>query len=1111
MANLSPYLGAAPRSTFCVDVKVLPHPRSRLCLFTRRLSRRLHFTSPHTTSYKPIVVHIAATSMADKENVAPVTSSDPLQRLSALSPSLKKATRKGRSKSIGPGALDEPEAPKLSARDRRKSAFVPAAKSILSKDEESARAARRKSMANRRVSFAPEATLHTWDIVMDQHEHTTSTDSDSTTRRASHFSSASDSDAATYAQEEEDRELLESEDDMNSKRSRRSSGIPPMNFNNPEDTYSSGTSGSEDGSGSDNGEDDASDDEGTAMSLSVDDPTLESHADSEGSTGSSERLEASLKAAARLAGTRGIEYDEFGDMSMEVADEEVTNAMQPWALCNGLEKIGSASLDQENVNPFSPAFSEVVTAQQGTVTGEETQDMSMDVTRAVGGIMNASRFAGPQSSPRSEGDETMDLTQAVGRIAGQKRRRSTTEHGSPGVVVAPVLSKRKRPSANRTSMGDDTMDLTMAVGGIQSTAIPDRRRSLRGRRSSGMGSDTSDATMDITHAVGTIVPVLTDITENSFAGDEELSMELTTVIGGIRELSRPISKDGSRLGTPQSAQSSQPLGTVNTTLNGQEPFMNTPDLVAKQPLEPMMESAKQASPPAPVREAMSPMRLSRSPRQFGSPAPPRQHLGSSTQSKSRSPGRDEVTYPELPPLTQNSSPVRTPSSTPQQRQGRNNIVSEERQSNIHVEAPNQSPTKPKQRGPSSKESISTPEKLNESQDDTRTLHDSLKLMTTPRKETLKHATPKKTPARPLSPAKPNTPRGRPTPRGSVTILPSPVRHLREDLERIRVAGGPQQKIGLQEFLAKAGIRFMDLTTTKRRLTVAPPSKTKGHTQSETEVVSLEDGVVAAACTVPELELYQHACLELKRFTKEGKQVITELEEQTLRAQPPLVQSYAHAPPDRKLTLDAQMRDMKTNARLRSKEMWYAWRSQLLEELMGGLSKIGEGLIRDDETLAHAEEVLDQALPPLLTQHASLRQDAAQLERTANAVPEGEKEQLSNTRESLTIVNAELAEKRVLLERLRKEVEEQESTIEHLQESKVEFAAAIEEANRVRETCRGISIDEITALQGKFVLQDGWQCLLTNNDHNRVRSQAREKVFVVHLVGVCGTRSLDHDL
>ena len=73
--------------------------------------------------------------------------------LVAAAPSLpaKKTARATRSKSIGPGGLGELEAPALkeSSGNRRKSAFIPAVKSILASnddDEKKRREARRKSL-----------------------------------------------------------------------------------------------------------------------------------------------------------------------------------------------------------------------------------------------------------------------------------------------------------------------------------------------------------------------------------------------------------------------------------------------------------------------------------------------------------------------------------------------------------------------------------------------------------------------------------------------------------------------------------------------------------------------------------------------------------------------------------------------------------------------------------------------------------------------------------------------------------------------------------------------------------------------------------------------------
>jgi kinetochore protein Spc7/SPC105 len=71
--------------------------------------------------------------------------------------------------------------------------------------------------------------------------------------------------------------------------------------------------------------------------------------------------------------------------------------------------------------------------------------------------------------------------------------------------------------------------------------------------------------------------------------------------------------------------------------------------------------------------------------------------------------------------------------------------------------------------------------------------------------------------------------------------------------------GDEDRIHLQDFLNMTSIRFMELTTTKRRHTVAPaPQRESG--VAESGDVSLEQCVVAGACTVPMLELYQHVSL-----------------------------------------------------------------------------------------------------------------------------------------------------------------------------------------------------------------------------------------------------------
>ena len=1066
-------------------------------------------------------------TMDDKENLLPMTSSDPLQHKAPSSPPPKRNARKGRSKSIGPGGLDEqPDSAKKDfkdAKNRRKSTYVPTTKAIISTDTEKAQrqAARRKTLANRRVSFAPEATLHTWDVIEFMRDQTTSTDSSDSTRRASNITrggtpfksgQALDSDPPSTPPEQADEPARlpcspAPQRDLHQKKLRRGSGIPPMDFNNPTDAdSSSGVSSSSDASGSEDEEVGGSDDEtGTAMSLDVDDHTAQSIAESDSSsTGSSARLEAALKQASEAAGTRGIEYDENGEASMELASEEVTNAFKPWVAQQAAnQEMGSASLDQENVNPFSPAFKAQLVSgivnRPATVEEEDTGDLSMDVTRAVGGIVKA---AAQEQVSSPDGDGTMDLTQAVGKIhsnaepqsptnrSGQKRRRSTTDTGSPGATLPASQPKRRRSSVARSSMGDDTMDLTVAVGGIQSAsspAKPNRRKNTVKRRSSGAVSDQNEATMDLTQAIGGIKSTSrVDHTGSSFDENEELTMELTTVLGGIKaaEEVRPV--------TPQHSQS--PVrDAANTTPKDQERFKDAPESGPKKLLTPMFQKQVLHSAEKPRSSGKS--RKSNSPAKTTSTAtcarpsvafaePARDENDNVQEDGSRdelstavtpkvSPAKEAPSNTELPSFGNRRSALRrTPTQSPARKQTSATPESAlKQQLDAQLQALEPSPTVAKQQRTSPTRIPATPEKVDEPTQDGRRLAESIKLMSTPRKETLKNVTPKKqTPARQASPQKAATPRPRLTPKSRRNAHASPVRQLSEDLIRIQESEKPVEKVQLQKFLDLAGIRFMDLTASKRRLTTAPtPSKTRkaGDVQDEPEV-NLETAIIAGGCTLPELEMYEHACHELKRYISDGKRVIKELELETTRDTPPLMQVYMAAGSNRKATIDTQMRDIKTHARLRSKEMWYAWRSQLLEDLMKALQGIGEGLIRDDETLQHAEQILEQVLPRLLEQREGLVAEAERLEEEVSATSGEEKEELEAARELVQAKGYEVREKQKVLEALRAQMREQETMAGNLEESREEFAAAIKEAERVKDACRGVSVNEIAGLKGVLI-------------------------------------------
>jgi kinetochore protein Spc7/SPC105 len=472
------------------------------------------------------------------------------------------------------------EEQQAAAREREEKERKEMEKEIMSR-----RDARRKSLANRRVSFAPEATLHTWDVVVEYQDSTTSSNSTNSTRRASSASTGtagtpnsrspgplssdpSEPPSTPPEQIEEDtvKASPEHQRDLHQKKRRRSSGIPPMNFNNPDDEFMSSSPFSGDSAGDAdevmddederyNSNSDSGDDDGTMMSLERGETTDMSMASvkSGDSTGWSTRLEEALRLATRQAGTQGIDFDEHGNQEPE--DEEVVASFAPWSKKNPVENLESQQ-DQENVNPFSKAGSPPQDDDQS-----EVEELTMDMTHAMGGIL-----PGQQQQPEEQDEDemSMDVTRAFGTIISNEVQKASGNRRKS--MAGRRQSTRRRSSGEESSLGDGTMDLTMAVGGIQPAqdhtvskededitmeftsvvggVLPQANPTTKNRRRSSMGprqksqskrresleSSAGDETMDMTVAMGGIMPSITEVTGEQ---DATMGMDMTTALGGI--------------------------------------------------------------------------------------------------------------------------------------------------------------------------------------------------------------------------------------------------------------------------------------------------------------------------------------------------------------------------------------------------------------------------------------------------------------------------------------------------------------------------------------------------------------------------------------------------
>lgn len=340
-----------------------------------------------------------------------------------------------------------------------------------------------------------------------------------------------------------------------------------MNFNNPDDFSSSPGSVTSDDTGcqalitadeeaesSNSDEDDGLvESEDTITSVNGDDVTTLSNEGS--STGSSGKLEEALRQAANQAGTKGIDYDENGDLTMEMADDEITAAFKPWMKKGKYvpQIVGdpSALHDQENVNPFSPAFkanySESVCADDSEKTTESTQAASEILPhleaiqpspkdgkrKSTTGIWRQSSGVIRRSSGVDSilGDETIDLTTAIGgirqnqplheRVEGIKEPDSADEDEELTMeftsVIGGVLERRNKDHAPSDSLIDDH--------------VASRHQRHEANRRDSEVSSYNEEDMDITIAQGGILPPITERTEP--LEDQTMDLDITTAMGAI--------------------------------------------------------------------------------------------------------------------------------------------------------------------------------------------------------------------------------------------------------------------------------------------------------------------------------------------------------------------------------------------------------------------------------------------------------------------------------------------------------------------------------------------------------------------------------------------------
>lgn len=165
-------------------------------------------------------------------------------------------------------------------------------------------------------------------------------------------------------------------------------------------------------------------------------------------------------------------------------------------------------------------------------------------------------------------------------------------------------------------------------------------------------------------------------------------------------------------------------------------------------------------------------------------------------------------------------------------------------------------------------------------------------------------------------------------------------------------------------------------------------------------------------------------------------------------------------------MDNQFKNVKTHARLLSKATWYEWRMKLLDGLKDGLYRTQEGLEADTEILQHQQDLLESVLPSLIQEYESVVYEESELQVAAEELANCNQEELSEARQRLISVEADVETKRRMIEDLQNDLQEKEVAIAAAAERKQVCLDDIQESEKVREMCRGWSADEGLAFKGR---------------------------------------------
>lgn len=216
-------------------------------------------------------------------------------------------------------------------------------------------------------------------------------------------------------------------------------------------------------------------------------------------------------------------------------------------------------------------------------------------------------------------------------------------------------------------------------------------------------------------------------------------------------------------------------------------------------------------------------------------------------------------------------------------------------------------------------------------------------------------------------------------------------------------------LSLTDFLKEIGVKFYDdleiATDLTSRYRLPPNESQAAYTKEEYYRANIQ---------LPLLEVYELSCKELAGKIQQGKMLFDELKEKTEQDNPDLFRQYLSAPFYEQMSMKSRFHLLKEFTRQQAKEVWYEWRTKLIQNILEVLQNNLEILRSDQAIIKNNSEVLEESYEDMKQELDSLKLDVLRFKEIRSKFQDLDAEQIKSIKSRLTELNQKLLDHRDLI-------------------------------------------------------------------------------------------------